>query len=345
MVKTEAQRGGKLLFPKTVDKFPSVFKSATRRANIAKATDWWRKWEGYLDAARGTTVVSGRRAHGRVRVNRKSATSRGRYTSTWVTWLYPVLLDEFDRLQKAGLKFDTPLLCPLVLKQFSVPSDPYTASSVDSQGSLITTKVTTRLDENAVENVNETHFVIDFDDGKTLGFVAKKQVKYADAVSGGQGMTMVARISSGASGYIHPPMMIFTNADRCYPIRGVKGDVDGVCYRIGPKGWMDKALDREYLKEPRAICADPRGRPNTVFLDNCSGHLKEEESQEELQRLNARLIYLPANATDLCQPADSLVIAKIKDVWARMWNNKKIELIEDKEGQTRYEKTAATMES
>ncbi|RAW27157.1 hypothetical protein PC110_g16450 [Phytophthora cactorum] len=233
MAKTEAQCGGKLLFPKTVDKFTSVFKSATRRANIAKATDWWRKWEGYLDAARGTTVVSGRRAHGRVRVNRKSATSRGRYTSTWVTWLYPVLLDEFDRLQKAGLKFDTPLLCPLVLKQFSVPSDPYTASSVDSQGSLITTKVTTRwvqvfietsdctlilqrkkagepgkqsqierevvqhlgklkrdfesgsLDETTVENVDETHFVIDFDNGKILGFVTEKQVKYADVVTGG----------------------------------------------------------------------------------------------------------------------------------------------------------------
>ncbi|KAF1772582.1 hypothetical protein GQ600_24402 [Phytophthora cactorum] len=130
MVKTEAQCGGKLLFPKTVDKFPSVFKSATRRANIAKATNWWRKREGYLDAARGTTVVSGRRAHGRVRVNRKSATSRDRYTSAWVTWLYPVLLDKFDRLQKAGLKFDAPLLRQLALKQFSVPSAPYTASSL-----------------------------------------------------------------------------------------------------------------------------------------------------------------------------------------------------------------------
>ncbi|KAG3243670.1 hypothetical protein PI124_g11517 [Phytophthora idaei] len=104
---------------------------------------------------------------------------------------------------------------------------------------------------------------------------------------------------------------------------------------------MDKALVRECLKEPRAICADPRGRPKTVFLGNCSGHLEEEESQEELQRLNARLSYLPANATDLCQPADSFVIAKIEDVWARMWNNKKIELIEDKEWQNKVRKNGS----
>ncbi|KAG6947302.1 hypothetical protein JG688_00015609, partial [Phytophthora aleatoria] len=70
MVKTKAQCGGKLLFPETVDKFQSVFKSGTRCANIAKATDWWRMRERYIGAARGSTVVSGRRAHGRVRVNR-----------------------------------------------------------------------------------------------------------------------------------------------------------------------------------------------------------------------------------------------------------------------------------
>ncbi|KAG6954141.1 hypothetical protein JG687_00011964 [Phytophthora cactorum] len=185
MAKTEAQCGGKLLFPKTVDKFTSVFKLATRRANIAKATDWWRKRETYHGAARGTTVVSGRRVHGRVRANRKCVTGRDRRSSTWVAWLYPVLLDGFGRLRKASLKFDAPILRQLNLKQFSVPSAPYTASYVDSQGSLITTKVTTSLDETTVENVDETHFVIDFDNGKILGFVTEKQVKYADVVTGG----------------------------------------------------------------------------------------------------------------------------------------------------------------
>ncbi|KAG2776058.1 hypothetical protein PC129_g22897 [Phytophthora cactorum] len=94
----------------------------------------------------------------------------------------------------------------------------------------------------------------------------------------------------------------------------------------------------EYLTERRAIAADPQGRRKTIFLDNCSGHLEESQCQNELNRLNARLHYLPVNATDLCQPADSFVIAKIKDVWSRVWNNKKIELIEDEQWQNKVRK-------
>lgn len=179
------------------------------------------------------------------------------------------------------------------------------------------------LDENWVENVDETHFVIDFDNGKTLGFGGEAQVKCADVVSGGEGMTMVVRISGGPSAHIHPPMMIFTNADRSYPVRGVADTVPGVCYRTGPKGWMDRRTFREYLKERRAQQPDRLGRKKTIFLDNCSGHLSEDECEEELQALNASFKYLPPNATDLCQPADSFVIAKIKDVWRSLWNAKK----------------------
>ncbi|KAE8880253.1 hypothetical protein PF003_g35736 [Phytophthora fragariae] len=387
MVETEKVYGDKHLFPKAVDKFPAIFKSATRRANIAKAMNWWKKREMYLQSERGATAVSGRREHGRVRVNRKCMTGRCRRPSTWVAWLYPVLLAEFDRLRKAGLKFDAPMLRQVALRQFDVPWAPFNTASVDSQDASLLSKITTRwvqvfmekhrivlrahtgkrqvspekqeqierevashlgelkrdfesgmLDENTVENIDETHFVIDFDNGKTLGFVAEKQVKYADVVSGGEGITMVVRISGGASGYIHPPMMISTNANRSYPIRGVADDVNGVCYRTGPKGWMDKRLFREYLQERRALAADSCGRQIVIFLDNFSGHLDESECDDEFHRLNARLRYLPPNATDLCQPADSFVIAKIKDVWSRMWNEKKIELIEDKECQNKARK-------
>ncbi|KAG3156171.1 hypothetical protein PC128_g21935 [Phytophthora cactorum] len=86
------------------------------------------------------------------------------------------------------------------------------------------------------------------------------------------------------------------------------------------------------------MVADPQDSRKTIFLDNCPGHLEESQCQDELNRLNARLHYLPANATDLCQPADSFVIAKIKDVWSRLWNDKKIELIEDEQWQTKVRK-------
>ncbi|KAF1790076.1 hypothetical protein GQ600_21878 [Phytophthora cactorum] len=83
-----------------------------------------------------------------------------------------------------------------------------------------------KYDENAIENIAETHFVIDFDNWKTLRFGGDSEVKYAD-----------------------------------------------VCFR--------------------------------------------------------------PNASDLCQPADSFVIAKIKDVWRSMWNGKKIDLIYNGEWQNK----------
>ncbi|POM81398.1 Hypothetical protein PHPALM_633 [Phytophthora palmivora] len=91
--------------------------------------------------------------------------------------------------------------------------------------------------------------------------------------------------------------MIFMNAEGKHPIRGVKDNVPGVCY--GTK---------------------PRGRKKTVFLDNCSGHLEADEYHEEFDAINSDLKFFPPNATDLCQPADSFVNAKIKDAWKMKWN-------------------------
>lgn len=97
------------------------------------------------------------------------------------------------------------------------------------------------LDENNLENADETHFQINFDNGRTLGFSGEDDVKYADVVSGGDGMTMVVRISGGRDARIEPPFMVFQNKARSYPIR-MQDDVEGVSYRRGPKGWMDSTV-------------------------------------------------------------------------------------------------------
>jgi hypothetical protein len=55
------------------------------------------------------------------------------------------------------------------------------------------------FDENLIKNIDETHFVINMDNGRTLEFQENTTVKYADVVSGGDSMTMVVRISGGAS--------------------------------------------------------------------------------------------------------------------------------------------------
>ncbi|DAZ98024.1 TPA: hypothetical protein N0F65_004514 [Lagenidium giganteum] len=93
---------------------------------------------------------------------------------------------------------------------------------------------------------------------------------------------------------------------------------------------MTQRVFREYLTEKRAMRRDPLGREKAIFLDNCSGHIDECECVEELKTLNAKLHLLP--------PADSFVIAKMKDVWQRKWNEKTITLIEDEWWQDKWRK-------
>jgi hypothetical protein len=94
-----------------------------------------------------------------------------------------------------------------------------------------------------MEYLDKTHFVVNLDNGKTLGFRGDTTVKYAaDVVLGGESMTLVVRILGGRRSSIEAPMIIFTNENRSYPIRGLIDNVHGVSYRSSPKGWMDKCI-------------------------------------------------------------------------------------------------------
>ncbi|CAM6103572.1 unnamed protein product [Calypogeia fissa] len=181
-----------------------------------------------------------------------------------------------------------------------------------------------------VENIDETYFVINMDNGRTLGFVGDTEVKYADVVSGGVGLTMVVRLSGGRESYIQTPMLIFQNDLRSYPIGGVPDDIPGVCYRSGPRGWNDTIVFPQYLMERRVWNQlDRLGRKRILYMDNCSGHNNTVELNAALNQLNAEIRYLPANSTHMSQPCDSFVIQKIKQEWTNQWDAYKLEMIKN----------------
>ena len=91
------------------------------------------------------------------------------------------------------------------------------------------------LNEDWVENVDETHFVVNKDNEKTLEFCGDETVKYADVVSGGHGMTMIVRLTGGRTAWIEVPFLVFENKACTYPIRAVANDVPGVAYRTAKK--------------------------------------------------------------------------------------------------------------
>lgn len=98
------------------------------------------------------------------------------------------------------------------------------------------------LDEDAMSDANETHFIVNMDNGKILGVSRDQEVKYEDVTSSEKGMTMLVRLSGGLHAVIQPPFMIFTNKDRSHPIRDVLDTVTGMAHRTGPKGWMDSKI-------------------------------------------------------------------------------------------------------
>lgn len=98
------------------------------------------------------------------------------------------------------------------------------------------------LHEENRSNAHETHFIINMDNGRKFGFEGDVRVKYTDVVPGDEGIEMAVRFSGGHDYRVEPPLMIFCNRDRKYPIRCVPDKIVGFAYRTGPKGWMGSSF-------------------------------------------------------------------------------------------------------
>lgn len=370
---------------KAIQKFPHLFKGS-EKANLQKAARWYKNRAAIMAAEdmrslthrpiRNRANATSSFEIGRRRIAIKALSGRGRKTEKWTLHLYLELVDEFERLSSAGLKF-SPKLLQLVAKRLLLElQETGTAELCNSKGTPLVQLLTMswvqrfmekhsivgrrqcgklmrsavkqdfihrevayhlgemhrgfrdgQMEEDLIDNMDETHFVVNVENGRTLGFIGDESVKYADVSSGGDSMTMVLRISGGRHARIEHPFMIFQNKDRNYPIRGVPDDVPGVSYRTGPKGWMDSRVFPQWLAESRAIQRDTHNRQRILFLDNCSGHVATGAQTDGLRKINYAMRFLPKNATDLCQPVDSFVIQKVKERWTELWEEKKMVML------------------
>lgn len=180
--------------------------------------------------------------------------------------------------------------------------------------------------EEDIFNSDETHFIVHLHSNRTLAVRGETKIKYADVVSGDDGMTMMVTLGGRCMESVIP-MMIFKNPSRSYPIRGLPDDIPGVSYRSGPKGFMDSALFAEWLNESRIFKPLPDGRTRVLYVDNCSAHRITADVEAALTRSRTVLRFFPPCATDLVQPADSFVIQRIKSEWRSRWDKKEMEMI------------------
>lgn len=186
-------------------------------------------------------------------------------------------------------------------------------------GSLKQRFETGELNENDVANMDESHFIFDMDDRRTLAVRGSTSVNYVDVVSGTEGMSMVLLLSGGPNAKLYAPFMIFKNALGSYPITGVPDDVEGVSYRTNPTAWMNREMFSKWLQEPRAIAALPDGRTRHLFMDNCPGHNSTLSQEQSLAAISTSKEYLVKKSTHHLQPLDFMIIKAVKNVWRKKW--------------------------
>lgn len=95
------------------------------------------------------------------------------------------------------------------------------------------------LKEDFLFNANETHFVVDWNDGRTLAVKGDREVKYINVASGQVGMIMMVMLGGGSNVHFEVPLIIFQNDCCTYPTQVVLDIVPGVRYRSGSEGSMD----------------------------------------------------------------------------------------------------------
>jgi hypothetical protein len=140
------------------------------------------------------------------------------------------------------------------------------------------------LEDWCVENMDETHLRINMDNGRTIAEIGDRNVKYLDVLSGGQGMTMMVRLSGGAGEIIANPFIVFQNESRSYAIRKVPDNVPCVSYRSQQKGWVDQKVMLEYISDSSTLPKDRDDKRRTLYFDNCSGTNSRRRTGRRLQR-------------------------------------------------------------
>ena len=95
---------------KAMKQFPMLFRAPNENANIQKATRWFKKRHDLLKPGIARCISFNHHAGSRKKCSLKTAGGRGRPRLKWVDWLHVNLLDEFERLSSAGVKFSNDIL-------------------------------------------------------------------------------------------------------------------------------------------------------------------------------------------------------------------------------------------
>ena len=115
-----------------------------------------------------------------------------------------------------------------------------------------------------------------------------------------------------------PPWFIGTAKRlRCFQQARIRPENLGIMWRSNKKAWMTSDMFKEYLHWFDERMVD---RKVVLLIDNFSAHeLGLAKVQETGELRNTEVIFLPANATSICQPLDQGIIRTWKAYYRRRW--------------------------
>ncbi|KAE9132223.1 hypothetical protein PF002_g17771 [Phytophthora fragariae] len=284
MVATAALDGEKGLPSKTVDAFPAYFRSHDRRVNLNKARDWWRKREALLNPEEDSVH------------------------------------EIYNKLFKFNSKCFIRLVTPRRIQDFTdrhnivyrrLKGKKQVSSEKLREIHILVAahlgSLNRQFDDGLINpdfqyNMDESHFVIDLDDGKTLDFRGVAQVKNRSVVSGREGTTMCVLLRGGSNARVECPMLIFKNKKGQLPYPGTAicntgggvPDVANSFHQQQPNAGV--AVRSALLGARRAVCQD------THAVDRQCESSQRGEVVAAAKKLRTGVKLFPANVTDLVQP-------------------------------------------
>lgn len=108
-----------------------------------------------------------------------------------------------------------------------------------------------RHHEEDMLNSDETLFVIHLHTKNFLSYRGQQEIKYAEIVSGIDGITLLVTLSGGSDAKMEPSFMILKNDKRSFTIRNVKDNIPKITYRSRPKTWVNSNIFFKWLIEIR----------------------------------------------------------------------------------------------
>lgn len=181
--------------------------------------------------------------------------------------------------------------------------------------------------ESDIETLGVFHFVVNPENGYTMGFIGDNSAKYGDILGGSRGMTMLLRLSGGKESKLMPPFMILDDPLRTYPLQGVPDNATDVSYRTAPNGWLDKEVLRQYFSEPKALPPLPGGRRRILFVEPSLFAGYDGEFDEILKKSNTEIRFFPPHSSKVMQPVES-IRNHIREAWTKRWKDMKKSMLE-----------------